>query len=184
MKTQYSQVVPSETPGESKYICKHYPSNDFGLLMNVLASKGEPGKVLEIKAAKRKGNLNFVSCMRSGLLSHYGIEKPVGLGGTFVLKSGEIKAHIMPCYPKNEILNQQHVEEFLKFYKMQAPLTCLSIFVTHDSANLGLRMEHTHFFSDHNQGGHYHYDTTPEIVEYFGYYVPCDEVYRVEPATW
>ncbi len=29
-------------------------------------------------------------------------------------------------------------------------------------------MEHTHFYSEHGEGGHYHNDTTPEEVEYHG----------------
>lgn len=31
--------------------------------------------------------------------------------------------------------------------------------------------------------GHYHYDVTPEEVEYEGYFVVCDEVFRVAKAT-
>ncbi len=33
-----------------------------------------------------------------------------------------------------------------------------------------LRLEHTHCFSFHGEGGHYHYDTTPADVKYVGYY--------------
>ena len=34
-----------------------------------------------------------------------------------------------------------------------------------------MRIEHTHGLNkDKGQGGHYHYDTTAEIVEYHGYF--------------
>ena len=36
---------------------------------------------------------------------------------------------------------------------------------------LDLRLEHSHGFNiDNGQGGHYHYDTTPDVVEYTAYY--------------
>ena len=36
---------------------------------------------------------------------------------------------------------------------------------------LDLRIEHTHGLNvEKGQGGHYHYDTTPEVVEYHGYF--------------
>ena len=78
---------------------------------------------------------------------------------------------------------------------MSAPLTVLSVLVSRDPG-LDLRVEHSHGWGDNNQarqdtciiwtkepmvvfkilfltllqGGHYHYDTTPEEVEYLGYY--------------
>jgi len=36
---------------------------------------------------------------------------------------------------------------------------------------LDLRVEHTHGYNiEKGQGGHYHYDTTPDIIEYVGYF--------------
>ena len=40
-----------------------------------------------------------------------------------------------------------------------------------DLQGMDLRIEHSHGFSKHGDGGHYHYDTTPEEVEYLGYFV-------------
>jgi len=45
---------------------------------------------------------------------------------------------------------------------------------------LALRIDHTHCFSQHGQGGHYHYDVTPETVEYEGYFTLAEKVYRVD----
>ena len=43
---------------------------------------------------------------------------------------------------------------------------------------LDLRVEHTHCFSHHGEGGHYYIDTTPDTVEYLGYFMPAEFVYR------
>jgi hypothetical protein len=45
---------------------------------------------------------------------------------------------------------------------------------------LDLRVEHTHCFSAHGQGGHYHYDTTPADVKYIGYYSLAESIWRVD----
>ncbi|GBN58145.1 Ester hydrolase C11orf54 [Araneus ventricosus] len=45
---------------------------------------------------------------------------------------------------------------------------------------LNLRVEHTHCFSDHGVGGHYHEDTTPEDVEYEGYFNLAETLYRID----
>lgn len=45
---------------------------------------------------------------------------------------------------------------------------------------LDLRVEHTHGFSHHGEGGHYYIDTTPDTVEYLGYFLPAEFVYRID----
>lgn len=45
---------------------------------------------------------------------------------------------------------------------------------------LDLRVEHTHVFSHHGEGGHYYIDTTPSTVEYLGYFLPAEFVYRID----
>lgn len=64
---------------------------------------------------------------------------------------------------------------------MRSPLICTSVIVSNDAPQLDLRLAHTHFYSDHGDGGHYHYDTTPDEVEYEGYFVPCEKVFRIAP---
>ncbi|XP_029468542.1 ester hydrolase C11orf54 homolog isoform X2 [Rhinatrema bivittatum] len=117
-----------------------YTDCDFGLLSNLYASRGEPGKVIQVSASRRTGKENFVSCMRKTLESHYG-DKPVGMGGTFIIQEGKAKLHIM---------------------------------------GFDLRLEHTHCFSHHGEGGHYHTDTTPETVRYLGYFHPAELLYRID----
>ena len=46
-------------------------------------------------AKKRKGTDNFVSCMRHSLDHHYGNVKTVGMGGVFVIETGQAQLHVM-----------------------------------------------------------------------------------------
>ena len=46
-----------------------------------------------------------------------------------------------------------------------------------------MRMDHFHCFSDHGDGGRYHFDTTPEEVSYLAYFNVPDCVYRVDQPT-
>ena len=41
-------------------------------------------------------------------------------------------------------------------------------------------MQHFHSFSHHGEGGHYHIDTTPEDVEYLGFFNLGETLYRVD----
>lgn len=47
-----------------------------------------------MKAKRRTGKLNFVTCMRQTLEKHYG-DKAVGMGGTFIIQKGKVKTHVM-----------------------------------------------------------------------------------------
>lgn len=96
---------------------------------------------------------------------------------------------------QKDLLSPEEVDQWLRFYEMKAPLTCLSVFISKDDSivilgvpndllvNAGFRLEHTHFFSQHGDGGHYHYDVTPEDVEYEGYFIPCHKAYRISPPV-
>jgi hypothetical protein len=45
---------------------------------------------------------------------------------------------------------------------------------------LDLRVEHTHCFSTHGEGGHYHEDVSPETVVYEGYFTPAERLFRID----
>lgn len=139
-------------------------SSQFGLLGNFFISEGKACKVIKIEASKRTGDDNFISTIRKILKTKYG-NQPVSLGGVFVITSGKAKLHIMPDFSKIPLETDDDVNNWLKFFEMDSPLVCLTSFHSHDP-DLDLRMEHTHCFSDHNQGGHYHYDTTPRDVRF------------------
>ncbi|CAN7985898.1 unnamed protein product [Ixodes hexagonus] len=158
------------------------PCCEFCLMGNLLISEGKQGKVIKVSAKKRTGQENFVTAMRKGLQAKYGTD-PVGIGGAFLLAQGKAKLHIMPKFSTAPLLTDAAMNQWLKFFEMSAPLVCLSTFVSHDPG-WDLRIEHTHCFSDHEQGGHYHYDTTPDEVEYLGYFNVAEWLYRIDaPAS-
>lgn len=100
-----------------------------------------------------------------------------------ILQRGKAKLHVMPGFADGPLLSEQAVDDWLKFFEMSAPLICLTVFHSSDPG-LELRIEHTHCFSEHNEGGHYHYDTTPEEVKYVAYLNTAKTLYRVDqPAS-
>ncbi|CAH2222794.1 ester hydrolase C11orf54 homolog [Pelobates cultripes] len=179
--------IASVNPADGNCLLEKYKDNhtddEFGLLSNIYASEGKPGKVIEVIVKKRTGEDNFVSCMRNSLKTHYG-DKAVGIGGTFVIEEGKAKLHVMPReFSACPLITDDDVDQWLKFYEMKAPLICQSVFVSHDPG-FDLRLEHTHCFSHHGEGGHYHTDTTPDTVQYHGYFHPAEFLYRIDkPAV-
>eukprot|EP00053_Salpingoeca_punica_P008996 m.80327 g.80327 ORF g.80327 m.80327 type:complete len:318 (+) comp14842_c0_seq1:133-1086(+) len=172
-KTTFAKVQP-----DGSGFLGPYSSSEFALLLNVFASKGEAGPVIKVTARKRTAEGNFVTFMREGLRAQFG-DKPVGLGGAFLLAKGKANLHIMPDFSPTPLCCEEDTHNWLRFYEYSAPLTCLSVFVSHDPG-LKLRTEHTHCFSEHGEGGHYHHDVTPEEVEYVGYFNVADHLYRVD----
>lgn len=50
--------------------------------------------------------------------------------------------------------------------------------------DLDLRLQHFHSFSRTKWGGHYHYDTTPDTIEYEAYFNVAERIVRVDkPKT-
>lgn len=45
---------------------------------------------------------------------------------------------------------------------------------------LNLRMQHFHCFSEHGDGGHFHYDVMPAEAEYVGYFNIPEYMFRVD----
>jgi Domain of Unknown Function (DUF1907) len=148
------------------------------LLGNLFLSEGKAGKVLKVSCKNRTGNENFVSSMRLTLAKHF-TDKTVGLGGVFILEEGKAKQHVMDKFSKTPIYTEDELNSWLKFYDMPAPLIALGTFVT-DEADLDLRLQHFHSFSKHGYGGHYHYDVTPDTVEYVGYFNVGTSIVRID----
>lgn len=151
------------------------------VLANIFCSEGKPGKVLQIICKKRIGKDDFVSSIRKSLHERYK-EKAVGLGGTFLLKEGKAKHHVMPEFSVSPISNDEEVEKWLHFYNMSAPLIAVGTLASADPG-LDLRLQHFHSFSHHGEGGHYHIDTEPDSVEYVGYFAVAEYVYRIDQPT-
>ncbi|KAM9332926.1 ester hydrolase C11orf54 homolog isoform 1-T1 [Pholidichthys leucotaenia] len=163
---------------QEKYSDKFSDCN-FGLLGNLYACEGKPGKVIEVRAKKRTGSVSLVTVLRTTLEGCYP-DKSLALGGTFIIQKGKAKIHIMPREFSSCPLNtNDEVNNWLKYFEVSAPLICQSVLVSRDPG-LDLRVEHTHCFSHHGEGGHYYIDTTPDSVEYLGYFMPAEFVYRID----
>lgn len=175
----FSSIDP--TNGEclqEKYSDK-FSGCHFGLLANLYACEGKPGKVIEVWAKQRTGEQSLVTTLRKTLEDHYS-DKSLALGGTFIVQKGKAKIHIMPReFSACPLSTNDEVNNWLKHFEVSAPLICQSVLVSKDPG-LDLRVEHSHLFSHHGEGGHYYIDTTPDTVEYVGYFLPAEYVYRID----
>lgn len=151
------------------------------LLANLFVSEGKPGKVLQVRAKKRTGNDDFIACMQKAIAQHYQ-NNLVGLGGTFLMKDGKIKQHIMPDFSATPLNTEAQLNNWLNFFNMSTPLIAVGTFVSSES-DVDLRVQHFHSFSHHGEGGHYHIDTTPETIEYLGYFNLGTTLYRIDQPT-
>uniref|UniRef100_A0A8B9PWN5 Chromosome 11 open reading frame 54 n=1 Tax=Apteryx owenii TaxID=8824 RepID=A0A8B9PWN5_APTOW len=133
-----AQINPADKGCLLEKYSSKYTDCEFGLLANLYASEGQPGKVIEVKANERTGELNFVSCLRQILEKHYG-EKPVGMGGTFIIQKGKAKIHVMPPeFSACPLNTDEDVNNWLKFFEMKAPLVCQPVIVSRDPVSLFL----------------------------------------------
>ncbi|XP_054611608.1 ester hydrolase C11orf54 homolog [Dunckerocampus dactyliophorus] len=163
---------------QQKYSQKFSDCN-FGLLGNLYACEGRPGKVIEVHAKKRTGEYSIVTALRKTLEVEYP-DKSLALGGSFIMQKGKAKIHIMPReFSVCPLDTNEEVNNWLKHFEVNAPLICQSVLVSTDPG-LDLRVEHTHCFSHHGEGGHYYIDTTPDSVEYLGYFMPAEFIYRID----
>ncbi|XP_009944774.1 PREDICTED: ester hydrolase C11orf54 homolog isoform X2 [Leptosomus discolor] len=124
-----AQINPADKGCLLEKYSSKYTDCEFGLLANLYASEGQPGKPPE-----------FSVC------------------------------------PLN---TDEDVNNWLKFFEMKAPLICQPVIVSRDPG-FDLRVEHTHCFSHHGEGGHYHQDTSPDSVQYLGYLLPAELLFRID----
>ncbi|KAM6969797.1 ester hydrolase C11orf54 homolog isoform 2-T2 [Aplochiton taeniatus] len=174
-----SSINPADGKGLQEKYSDRFSGCDFGLLANLYACEGKPGKVIEVRAKQRTGKESLVGALRKTLEAHYP-DKSVALGGTFIIQKGKAKIHIMPReFSACPLNTDEDVNNWLKHFEVSSPLICQSVLVSRDPG-LDLRVEHTHCFSHHGEGGHYYIDTTPDTVEYLGYFLPAEFVYRID----
>uniref|UniRef100_A0A8C2KYQ8 DUF1907 domain-containing protein n=2 Tax=Cyprinus carpio TaxID=7962 RepID=A0A8C2KYQ8_CYPCA len=126
----------SINPVDGKCLLEKYSNRfhdcDVGLLANLYACEGKPGKPPEFSACPLNTN--------------------------------------------------EDVNNWLRHFEISAPLIFQTVMVSRDPG-LDLRVEHTHGFSHHGEGGHYYIDTTPNTVEYLGYFLPAEFIYRIDRPT-
>ena len=192
--TSESKSIVARVDENKKCLVEKYTARKHGGLSNIFFSDGKKGKVIMIKINIRIGKQGSLpQSMRSALSKHLKINenKHVALGGVFRVLNGKIKSHVQPDY--NDIKVEYYdpkqmkcIKDFLQFYEPVGPeLQCYSVLWTGDptGGNLNLREsgEHTHFHSYKHKkdAGHYHFDVTPDEIEYEGYFNISQEVYRV-----
>lgn len=135
-------------------------------------------QVVHVKCKKRLGTDNFIGMCRSAIQKAFG-DKHIGMGGVFLLKNGHAHQHVMRDFSKIPIHTDEDVNNWLKFYNMPGILIAVGTFVS-DDMDLDLRVQHFHSFSTGQWGGHYHYDTTPDTIEYEAYFNVGSRIIRID----
>ncbi|XP_054256988.1 ester hydrolase C11orf54 homolog [Macrosteles quadrilineatus] len=153
------------------YIVELLPANEtkFVLMANLFVSHGKPGKVLRIHCKKRLKNYDFPAAVRKCLAQEFQ-NQHLGLGGVFIVEGSKVRQHIPPKeFSKVPINTSEQLNNWLKFFDMNPPLVFVGTILT-DQMDMDMILQHFHSFSQHGEGGHYHYDTTPATVEYTAYF--------------
>jgi len=191
--TDESKSIIARVSEDKKCIVEKYTAKKHGGLGNIYYTDGKKGKVLKLIIKGRNGKQGSLpQAIRTALIENLKIKNNhLALGGLFRILNGKIRSHIQPDYKaiKQEYYDpklMKCVKDFLQFYEPVGPeLQCYSVLWTGDptGGNLNLREsgEHTHFHSyNHDRdAGHYHFDVTPDEIEYEGYFNNATEVHRV-----
>jgi len=192
--TDESKSIIARVGKNKECIAEKYTARKHGGLGNVFYTDGVRGKVIKIKIKGRSGEQgSLTQAMRKALSDNLKIKDNghIALAGVFRILNGKIRSHVQPDYKdiKHEYYDSEQmkcVKDFLQFYEPVGPeLQSYCVLWTGDptGGNLNLREsgEHTHFhsYTKENVAGHYHFDVTPEEIEYEGYFNTAEEVHRV-----
>ena len=191
--TDESKSIIARVSENKKCIVEKYTAKKHGGLGNIYYTDGKKGKVLKLIIKGRDGKQGSLpQAIRTALIEDLTTEDhKLALAGVFRILNGKIRSHVQPDYKdiKQEYYDpklMKCVKDFLQFYEPVGPeLQCYSVLWTGDptGGNLNLREsgEHTHFHSyNHDRdAGHYHFDVTPDEIEYEGYFNNATEVHRV-----
>ena len=192
--TDESKSIIARVGKNKECIAEKYTARKHGGLGNVFYTNGVRGKVIKIKIKGRSGEQgSLTQAIRKALSDNLKIKDNghIALAGVFRILNGKIRSHVQPDYKdiKHEYYDPEQmkcVKDFLQFYEPVGPeLQGYCVLWTGDptGGNLNLREsgEHTHFhsYTKENVAGHYHFDVTPEEIEYEGYFNTAEEVHRV-----
>ena len=192
--TDESKSIIARVGKNKECIAEKYTARKHGGLGNVFYTDGVRGKVIKIKIKGRSGEQgSLTQAMRKALSDNLLIKNNdhMALAGVFRILKGKIRSHVQPDYKdiKHEYYDPEQmkcVKDFLQFYEPVGPeLQGYCVLWTGDptGGNLNLREsgEHTHFhsYTKENIAGHYHFDVTPDEIEYEGYFNTAAEVHRV-----
>ena len=192
--TDESKSIIARVGKNKECIAEKYTARKHGGLGNVFYTDGVTGKVIKLKIKGRSGQQgSLTQAMRKALSDNLKIKDNdhMALAGVFRILKGKIRSHVQPDYKdiKHEYYDSEQmkcVKDFLQFYEPVGPeLQGYCVLWTGDptGGNLNLREsgEHTHFhsYTKENIAGHYHFDVTPDEIEYEGYFNTASEVHRV-----
>ena len=192
--TKDNRSIIAKVGKNKECITEKYNGRKHGGLGNIFYSDGKKDKVLKINIKGRSGKQGSLpQAIRAALINQLNLKNNnhIALGGIFRIIEGQIRAHVQPDYEdiKHEYYDPKLMKctkDFLQFYEPVGPnLQCYSVLWTGDptEGKLNLREsgEHTHFYDFKNKScsGHYHFDVTPDEIEYEGYFNTADTVYRV-----
>ena len=192
--TQEIKSIIAKVGSNKECITENYNQRKHGGLGNVFYSDGKKGKVLKIEIKGRNGKQGSLpQAIRAALIKHLDLknENQIALGGVFRIHNGKIRSHVQPDYEdiKHEYYDPKLMKctrDFLQFYEPVGPhLQGYTVLWTGDptGGKLNLREsgEHTHFydFKDKKISGHYHFDVTPDEIEYECYFNLAQEIHRV-----
>ena len=192
--TKDNKSIIAKVGKNKECITEKYNGRKHGGLGNIFYSDGKKDKVLKINIKGRSGKQGSLpQAIRAALINQLNLKNNnhIALGGIFRILKGQIRAHVQPDYEdiKHEYYDPKLMKctkDFLQFYEPVGPnLQCYSVLWTGDptEGKLNLREsgEHTHFYDFKNKScsGHYHFDVTPDEIEYEGYFNTADAVYRV-----
>ena len=192
--TKENKSLIARVGKDKECIVEDYNASKHGGLGNIYYSDGVKGKVIYLNIKKRTGNQGSLpQSIRTALSDNLkiGYKNHIALAGVFRVLNGKIRSHVQPDYKdiKHEYYDPQLMKctkDFLQFYEPVGPkLQCYTVLWTGDptGGELNLREsgEHTHFHSyEHkNDAGHYHFDVSPDEIEYEGYFNIAQEVHRV-----
>ena len=77
------------------------------------------------------GDKDLVECMKGAIRKHYGPNRAVGMGGTFLVKQGSIKIHVMPDFSETPLTCDEEVTDWLKFYEVSWVIRIITLLVKH-----------------------------------------------------
>jgi len=192
--TKENKSIIAKVGKNKECITEKYNGRKHGGLGNIFYSDGKKDKVLKINIKGRSGKQGSLpQAIRAALINQLNLKNNnhIALGGIFRILKGQIRAHVQPDYEdiKHEYYDPKLMKctkDFLQFYEPVGPnLQCYSVLWTGDptEGKLNLREsgEHTHFYDFKNKScsGHYHFDVTPDEIQYEGYFNTADTVYRV-----
>jgi hypothetical protein len=83
-------------------VCEHVPENstDCALMATLFGREGRTRDVIKIAAKGRTGKLNFLSSIQKALKV---FERPVSMGGVFLIRKGKAYMHVIPDFSKTSL---------------------------------------------------------------------------------